>query len=152
MPHEIATALIIHDGRVLLGHRSSKREFYPDVWDLFGGHVEPGEGHEKTLVREVQEEIGITPTAWTFLETVTEPLPPDLKGGRPSDDLLIAHLYLVTAWTGTPTNRQPHEHSEIRWFTLEEAVQLDLADAMYPELFAKYLGPGPLRPANAGIH
>ena len=139
MPHEIATALIIRDGRVLLGHRSSRREFFPDVWDIFGGHVEPGEGHEKTLVREVQEELGVTATAWTFLETVTEPLPPHSQGEK-SSDVLIAHLYLVTAWTGTPVNRQPEEHSEIRWFTLEEALQLDLADPMYPELFARYLG------------
>ena len=141
MTHEIATALIIHDGRVLLGHRSSRRDFYPDVWDLFGGHVESGEKHEAALVREVQEELGVTPTAWTFLETVTQPLPPSSTGGPSSDDVLIAHLYLVTAWTGKPVNRQPEEHSEIRWFTLREAIQLDLADAMYPELFAKYLGP-----------
>src|SRR5215213_7649655 len=121
MAHEIATALIVRDGRVLLGHRSSGRDFYPAVWDLFGGHVEPGEKHEATLVREVQEELGVTPTAWTFLETVTQPLPSDSKGEPPSADVLIAHLYLVTAWTGDPINRQPEEHSEIHWFTLQEA-------------------------------
>jgi 8-oxo-dGTP diphosphatase len=133
MPHEIAAALIVRAGRVLLGRRSAMRAFYPDVWDIFGGHVEPGETHEVTLVREVQEEIDITPTQWTFLETITQPLP-----GEPPD-LLIVHLYLVMAWRGTPANRQPEEHSEIRWFTLAQAAQLKLADPGYPELFARHM-------------
>jgi 8-oxo-dGTP diphosphatase len=140
MPHEIAAALIVRSGRVLLGRRSPDRAFFPDVWDLFGGHVEPGEEHEQTLFREVQEELGITPTRWLFVETVTQPLPANTESQEPPD-VLIAHLYLVTAWTGTPVNRQPEEHSEIRWFSLQEAVELELADPSYPELFVRYLDP-----------
>jgi 8-oxo-dGTP pyrophosphatase MutT (NUDIX family) len=138
MPHEIAAALIVASGKVLLGLRASSRKFFPNVWDVFGGHVEPGEGHEAALLREVREELGITPTRWTFLETTTQPL-----ASQPKEppDLLIAHLYLVTAWSGTPVNRQPEEHSEIHWFTLAEAVKLELADPSYPELFARYLAP-----------
>jgi 8-oxo-dGTP diphosphatase len=138
MTHEIAAALIVRSGKLLLGLRASNRKFFPSVWDVFGGHVEPGEGHEAALLREVREELGITPTQWTFLETTTQPL-----ASQPEEppDLLIAHLYLVTAWTGTPVNRQPEEHSEIHWFTLAEAVKLELADPSYPELFARYLAP-----------
>jgi 8-oxo-dGTP diphosphatase len=133
MLHEVVAALIIQSERILLGQRSADREFYPGVWDVFGGHVEPGESHEGTLIRELQEELGVTPTRWTYLETVT--FPPSS-----SDDQLIVHLYLVTEWDGTPENRQLDEHSAIGWFTLEEAVQLPLADASYPVLFARYLG------------
>jgi 8-oxo-dGTP pyrophosphatase MutT (NUDIX family) len=43
MSHEVLAALNIRSGRVLLGHRSGQREFYPNVWDLFGGHIEPSE-------------------------------------------------------------------------------------------------------------
>jgi mutator protein MutT len=138
MPHEIAAALIVRSGKILLGRRSPARKFYPDVWDVFGGHVEPGEKHEQTLIREVQEELGITPTDWTFLETTVEQLPTDAEAqGTPN--FLVAHLYLVTAWTGMPINRQPEEHSEIRWFSLDEIRQLELADPGYPELFERYL-------------
>lgn len=140
MSHEVVAALIVRSGRILLGQRSAGRLLYPDVWDMFGGHVEPGEGHEQTLVRELEEELGITPAQWTFLETLTIDLP--AAAGEPPD-LLIAHLYLVTDWTGTPVNRQPEEHSTIGWFSLEQALQLRLADAMYPELFAQYLPPPP---------
>lgn len=54
---------------------------------------------------------------------------------------MIVHLYLVTAWTGTALNLQPEEHSTIGWFSLTEALQLPLADAIYPELFARHLKP-----------
>ena len=138
MPHEVVVALIVRSGKILLGLRSAEREFYPNVWDMFGGHVEASEELEQALVRELQEELGITPTQSTFLKTLTIdlPSPPNAPG-----DLLIFHLYRVTDWTGMPVNRQPEEHSTIGWFSLEEAVRLSLADAMYPELFARYLPP-----------
>jgi 8-oxo-dGTP diphosphatase len=132
MNHEVVAALIVKSGKVLLGHRSAVRAFYPDVWDVFGGHVEPGERHEATLLRELQEELGITPTEWTFLETLTLSLPE--TAGQ-----MIVHLYLVTAWRGVPFNRQPEEHNVIHWFSLAEASGLPLADPSYPELFARYL-------------
>jgi ADP-ribose pyrophosphatase len=132
MSHEVVAALIIQSQRVLLGLRSATRTFYPDVWDMFGGHVEPAEGHEETLVRELQEELGITPTQWKYLETLT------LFQSESSDPWKV-HLYLVTAWNGTPFNRQPEEHSVIHWFSLAEAAQLRLADPIYPRLFERYL-------------
>ena len=142
MSHEVVAALIIQSQKILLGLRSATRTFYPDVWDLFGGHVEPGEGHEQTLVRELQEELGITPTQWTFLETLTLDLPSRSQGNEPDEKLteqLIVHLYLVTAWKGTPYNRQPEEHSVMHWFSLAQAIQLPLADPNYLTLFARYL-------------
>jgi 8-oxo-dGTP diphosphatase len=138
MPHEVVAALIVVSGKLLLGRRSAARQFYPDVWDVFGGHVEPGEGHEQTLVRELQEELGITPTTWTFLETLRLSTPAPQPGE--AHDPWTVHLYRVTAWTGTPANRQPEEHSAIEWFSLDKAAGLPLADPIYPWLFRRYLG------------
>ena len=138
MLHEVVAALIVRSGRILLGKRSASREFYPDVWDVFGGHVEPGERHEQTLVRELQEELGITATQWKYLETRNFPAtsPP----GQAANTLIV-HLYLVTGWEGMPENRQLDEHSAIGWFSRTEAEQLSLADPSYPMLFARYLNP-----------
>ena len=136
MLHEVVAALIIRSQRILLGQRSASRAFYPGVWDVFGGHVEPGEGHEGTLVRELQEELGITATTWRVLESMT--IPPSSTPDEASD-VLIVHLFLVTDWDGTPENRQLEEHSAIRWFSLAEALQLPLADPSYPMLFGRYL-------------
>ena len=136
MLHEVVAAFIIRSEKILLGQRSAARAFYPGVWDVFGGHVEPGEQQHQTLVRELQEELGITPTQWSFVETLTISSAPS-----PTErtDLMIVHLYLVEDWSGTPENLQPDEHSAIGWFALAEAVQLPLADPSYPELFARYL-------------
>src|SRR5689334_6937399 len=45
------------------------------------------------------------------------------------------YFYLVESWSGTPMNLQPHEHTEIQWFSLSQALQLKLADPIYPQLF-----------------
>jgi 8-oxo-dGTP diphosphatase len=142
IPHEVVGALIIRSQMILLGQRSATRAFYPNVWDVFGGHVEPGEQHHQTFVRELQEELGITPTRWTYLETLVLSLP--LQGNEPSDQITL-HLYLVTDWTGRPANHQPDEHSAIGWFSLAQATQLELAHPTYPVLFARYLASDPGR-------
>ena len=142
MVHEVVAALIIRSGLILLGQRSATRMFYPAVWDIFGGHVESGEQYEQTLIRELEEELGITPSRWTFLGTTTQSLPAQ-PGSNESPDLLTVHLYLVTEWTGSPINLQPEEHSAIGWFSLAQVTQLNLADQTYPMLFAQYLHPDP---------
>lgn len=134
--HEVVAALIAQADRILLGQRSARRAWFPDVWDLFGGHVEPGEGKTETLIRELQEELDITPTDWAFLETINISIP--APEDEPPDEMTV-HLYRVTAWTGLPINRQPEEHSSIGWFSLGEAFALHLADPSYPELFARYM-------------
>lgn len=133
MHHEVVAALIVQSQGILLGQRSPTRAFWPGVWDLFGGHVEPGEGHAQALARELQEELGITPTQWKYLETIP------LDGPDP----LTVHLYLVTAWAGTPSNRQPEEHTSIGWFSLEQAAALELAHPSYPGIFARHLASPP---------
>jgi 8-oxo-dGTP diphosphatase len=130
MVHQLVAAFIVQEGRILLGQRASDRAFYPDVWDVFGGHIEPGERPDQTLVRELEEELGITPTQWTELGVIRDSLP---------EHDLVVYLYCVTAWIGTPSNRQPEEHSLIQWLSYSEAVRLDLAHASYPRLFARCL-------------
>ena len=137
MIHEVVAALVVQAGWILLGQRSPTRVFYPGVWDMFGGHVEPGEDASRTLIRELEEELGITPVEWSFLETLRVPVPAQ---GQEEPEEMIAHLYLVSAWSGTPANRQPEEHDIIGWFSLEEALQLDLAAPLYRKIFVQYVG------------
>lgn len=114
--------------RILLGRRSADRAFYPDVWDMFGGHCESRETAEQALIRELQEELGITPTAWRPLGKFGVPVQGDATP-------MTLHVYEVTAWTGTPHNCQPEEHAEVAWFTIDDACQLRLAHHAYPVLF-----------------
>jgi 8-oxo-dGTP diphosphatase len=129
---ECVAALIVENQRILLGQRSAERAFYPGVWDVFGGHLEPQESCEQALLRELDEELGITPTAWIQIEILPEPDPERHEEGR-------YIFFLVTAWNGTPTNSQSHEHTRIEWFSLDQAVWLDLAHPSYAHLFTQHL-------------
>jgi mutator protein MutT len=120
---ECVGAIIIQQGSVLLGKRSANRKFYPNVWDVFGGHVESGESNRQALERELSEELGIVVADAHYIETLRIQ---SLEG-----DHMECRLFAVTHWTGTPENQQPQEHSEIRWFRFEEAKRLDLAAPEY---------------------
>ncbi|HSL47100.1 MAG TPA: NUDIX hydrolase [Anaerolineales bacterium] len=136
MVHHLVAAFIVQADRILLGQRSPRRDFYPNVWDVFGGHIEPEEQPDQTLVRETEEELGITPVQWTKLEIIRDSVPD--RDNMPYHDLIV-HVYCVVDWSGTPVNRQPEEHSVIQWFSYDEAVQLELAHHSYPRLFAQCL-------------
>jgi mutator protein MutT len=110
--------ILLSQGRILLGKRRSDR-LYPDIWDIFGGHIEEGETKEDTLKRELEEEIGIIVRDFEFIEIYQDQ---DPTYGID----YIHHIYLVRSWDGTPENRVPREHEEIRWFTKEETMGLPM--------------------------
>lgn len=130
---ELVGALLIQSSRILLGRRAPDRQAYPGVWDMFGGHVEVGEGKTQALIRELREELGIEARQWTRIETLH--IPDYLAPSH----LLSLDLFLVTGWSGIPENLQPHEHSAIGWYTLEQALRLDLALPAYQGVFMRHL-------------
>jgi hypothetical protein len=56
-----------HIVSALFVQRSIHRAAYAGCWSFPGGHKEPGEILEETLVREVQEEVGVVPTTFAFV-------------------------------------------------------------------------------------
>lgn len=112
----IATAALVRDGRVLLAHRHPLRRWYPDCWDLVGGHVEPGEPPLDAVARECVEELGVV---------IHDPIPIPVVFNDPALDM---HAFLVTRWQGEPVNTAPAEHDDLRWFTAAELLGARLAD------------------------
>lgn len=56
----LASALLVDSrGWVLLQERDQRATVAPDQWGLVGGHLEPGEGWERALDRELEEETGL---------------------------------------------------------------------------------------------
>ena len=119
---------LINDGEVLLVHRSPSDCSYPDVWDLFGGHVEGDESLEEALRREAREELGIEVLTLRWLGQVFDPV-------EPAD----VHVYAIPSWKGEPVNAAPEEHIEVRWFGEEELPESD-ALGVYRALVVAALG------------
>lgn len=123
---QVVAGLIRRRGQVLLCHRRADRSHYPDVWDLPGGRVEPGETLVEAVVRELEEELGISArlpaeTAWLTL----------------TNDELRLHIYLVDEWWGEPSNRAVDEHDEIKWISVDEVAEFDLAHGSYVEMLER---------------
>jgi 8-oxo-dGTP pyrophosphatase MutT (NUDIX family) len=122
-------AAFLRDGdRVLLCHRSAGRRWYPDVWDLPGGHVRDGEAPSAALVRELREELGIT---------IAEPLGPPMK--EVCADAFAMQIWLVDVWAGTLVNAAPSEHDAIAWFEESDLADLRLAHDSYLATFTEVL-------------
>jgi len=128
----VVGGLLVADGRVLLGHRHPARRWYPDVWDIPGGHVEPGESSRAAVVREVREELGVTVRSAHEHERIRVPAAP---GG---DDVVI-DVWLVTAWVGTPVNRAPEEHDALAWFGVDDLPTTELAHPALDGLLRRVL-------------
>jgi 8-oxo-dGTP diphosphatase len=99
-----AAALVDPDGRVLICQRPQGKQL-AGLWEFPGGKVEAGESPEACLIRELQEELGIT---------VTEAcLAPFVFASHAYESFhLLMPLYLVRRWTGTVT---AHEHAAVAW-------------------------------------
>lgn len=128
LTHHVSCGLLVRAGRVFLVHRSPLKDKYFNVWDLPGGHLEPGENSRQALVREHREELNV------------EVAPP---GGKALLTRQEANLFLevwrVDEWDGEIINAAPDEHDDFGWFSLNEAISLDLADGEYQALFKQVL-------------
>ena len=60
---EVAAAVMLRaDGREFLLAQRPEGKVYAGYWEFPGGKVEPGETVRQALIRELQEELGITVT------------------------------------------------------------------------------------------
>jgi len=119
VPVEIALAALVQNGKILLGHRHPARRWYPDCWDLIGGHIEATESPEQAVRRECREEIAVEVSQLRSVEVgFTGPT-------------FVPHAFLVTGWVGRPTNAAPDEHDALGWFTGDDLARLRLVDPHY---------------------
>ena len=103
---EVVAAIIEHEGKYLATQRG-----YGDFkgqWEFPGGKIEPHEGREEALVREIREELRMEIGVDKFLCTTEYDYP---------TFHLTMHCYLCRIVEGTP---QLTEHLEARWLSPEE--------------------------------
>jgi isopentenyl-diphosphate delta-isomerase len=58
--HPIVRLLLMHDGKIYVQQRALDKETNPGKWEAScSGHVRHGETHERAMIREAREELGI---------------------------------------------------------------------------------------------
>jgi 8-oxo-dGTP diphosphatase len=88
-----ACALVDADGRVLIAQRPAGKAM-AGLWEFPGGKVEPGERPEQSLIRELEEELGIVVD-----EACLAPL--TFASHAYADFHLLMPLYVCRRWEGT---------------------------------------------------
>ena len=109
----VVAAAIIYSGKVL----AAQRRFPPELaglWEFPGGKVEAGETEFQALIRECQEELGVTIAPQRFLGEVTNPY------GVGSVRLWSAVLTHLDG--GLPIALQ---HLALRWLGADELTDVD---------------------------
>lgn len=137
-PDQVVTGLLRTGARTLLCRRAPGRRWFPGVWDLPGGHLEPGEGDLAALRRELHEELGIE-----VVDVSAEPV------ARIRGEDVELRIYAVRTWEGAVGNCRPDEHDEIGWFGPRDLASLELAHPALGSLLAA--GGGSLASVNVGV-
>ncbi|MEZ5787572.1 MAG: 8-oxo-dGTP diphosphatase MutT [Xanthobacteraceae bacterium] len=99
-----ACALIDTDGRILIAQRPPGRPM-AGLWEFPGGKVEADETPEQTLIRELEEELGIV-----VKEACLAPL--TFASHAYPDFHLLMPLYVCRRWDGVV---RPRESQKLAW-------------------------------------
>lgn len=105
--------ILIANGCVLVEKRSEHKRLLPGALAIPGGHVDEGENTEAALVREVKEELDITPRHFSFVCTLL----------HEAEEYRQIHYFAVTQWDGEMVAL---EAESLRWLPLDELDALDV--------------------------
>lgn len=119
--HVVAVALVDGDGRVLLQQRPPGKAM-AGLWEFPGGKIEPDETPEAALVRELEEELGIS----THVSCLA---PAAFASEALGDRHLLLLLYICRKWSGTVS---PLHANELKWVRPVQMHAMDMPPADRP--------------------
>lgn len=99
------------DNQVLLAMK--KRGFGAGKWNGVGGKLEPGETVEQALIRETEEEIGVTPT--NFWAVAELDFVQDVETADPWH--MYVYAYICDEWQGDPIES---EEMAPQWYAISD--------------------------------
>jgi 8-oxo-dGTP pyrophosphatase MutT (NUDIX family) len=104
------------DDEVLLAMK--KQGFGQGRWNGVGGKVELGETIEEAMIRETQEEIGVTPTIYEQVGEIR--FDEYFKAVR---TLMNVHIFTASEWVGDPTES---DEMAPQWFKTSQVPYQDM--------------------------
>ncbi len=112
--HRTAHVVVYHpDGRILLQLRSRHKDVQPGKWDTaVGGHLAPGEDYEAAARREMNEELGLSPSAPLSL----------LFDSRIRNSVESENVRVFSCVSPGPFSFQAAEIDEVRFWTEGELL------------------------------
>ena len=108
---DVAAGILWRDGRFLAAQRPPG-SIQEGFWEFPGGKVEPGESPAEALIRELQEELGVTVRAPVFWRQAEHAY------ATPVARHVRLHFFHVRAFTGEP---RACEGQALRWVLPREA-------------------------------
>jgi 8-oxo-dGTP diphosphatase len=115
----VVGAAIVRAGRVLAARRTAPASA-AGRWEFPGGKVEPGETEADSLVREVEEELGLCIRVERWL-----------VGAEPIGARYLLKVAVAAIEAGEPA---PTEHDAVRWLAAHELGEVDWLEADRPFL------------------
>lgn len=127
----VVKALVKKDDRFLVVKESEDRDKETaGKWELPGGRMKVGESRFETAKRELREEVGIE------VEDGKDVVRIEVE----SDHLVSCYIVYFDDFQGEPELVESGHHSELRWVTPEEFLEIDWhADAGYDIVPMMYL-------------
>ena len=117
----VACALIDADGRVLLAQRPEGKSL-AGLWEFPGGKVEAGETPEASLIRELEEELGI-------ITKVACLAPLSFASHAYETFHLLMPLYICRRFEGSPL---PREGQQLKWVRPQDLRKFAMPPADEP--------------------
>lgn len=114
--------------KTLMLHRVKKvNDIHQDKWNGLGGKTESGESPEDCLVREIQEESGLTLTSYRLAGILTFPLFDGINDWQ-------VFLYQATDFTGQLIDSQ---EGNLEWIPTDRLFDLNLWEG--DKIFIKWM-------------
>ncbi|ERP87871.1 NTP pyrophosphohydrolase [Labrenzia sp. C1B10] len=121
-----ACALVDADGRILLAQRPEGKSM-AGLWEFPGGKVEQGERPEESLIRELEEELGIEVN-----EACLAPL--TFASHSYEDFHLLMPLFICRRWNGTPLGKEGQALKWVRAVRLRDHPMPAADEPLIPHL------------------
>lgn len=126
---EVVAGIIWRDGRYLAVERPAGARM-AGWWEFPGGKIDPGETGGEALVRELEEELGITPLVFEFWRDLVHHY----------DDFSVhLHFYHIRRYRGEAA---PLENQRMVWVDPAHPPALDFLPADAPVVEALHAGDG----------